>query len=439
MSQQRSIWKDYLSASVRTGLKTAGSFVPGVAQAIDVIESVENRRQAETRHSTTLAEISRVERSVVEIIEREMKAVLGKLHTPNLSPKELQEEISNLYAMRNYGREPFLAEGLLVNSQWYEQLRQSPNLYGRVLQDRDVPSAECFYMFIDTEKTRMLEVSPFALQQLLSNQSKGAPEAKIIGQQDVFAERVGTVVSKDSKDSSNDVKGASKKIIAPPPLPSSKTVVQVLSPEDELLPKANAGDGDAMYEIGWMHDRHNDECKKPDDTKAFEWYKRSAAAGYSYGMLNLALEYESGRHVKADEAEALKWYKRAAEAGNDVAMDTLGWMYDGGFGCEKNYNESAKWYRLGADAGVPSCISGLGACYECGKGVGRDDAEAVRLFQRAINKGDVRAIGYLAQMHYEGRGGLKLDKKLGIEMYRQAIAKGDTWSKKKLKEIGLDA
>ena len=44
------LWKDYLSAAVRTGAKVAGSFVPGVAQALEVIETLETRREAESRH-----------------------------------------------------------------------------------------------------------------------------------------------------------------------------------------------------------------------------------------------------------------------------------------------------------------------------------------------------------------------------------------------------
>ncbi|HET6251844.1 MAG TPA: peptidylprolyl isomerase [Tepidisphaeraceae bacterium] len=183
---QASLWVDFLSAAIRTG----GKMIPGVSQAISVIESVETKRECECRHTQTLAAVSRVERSITDTIEREMKAVLDKLCLPKLTPRELEEEISNLYDIRRYGREPFLAQGLLANSHWYEQLRTKPNLYGRVLQDSDKPSPECFYIFIDADKTRLLEVSPFALQHLLAGQSHGVPAAKVIGQSDLFAARL---------------------------------------------------------------------------------------------------------------------------------------------------------------------------------------------------------------------------------------------------------
>lgn len=186
----RPLWKDYLSAVLRTG----GKLVPGVAQAIEVVETVEHRREGELRHTQALSELSRVEKSIVEVIEREMKAVLAKLHQPNLSPKQLDEEMSNLYAMRSYGREPFLAEGLIANSHWYDQLRSRPNLYGRVLQDHEKPRAESFYLFIDADKTRLLEISPFALQQLLAGQKKGTPASHVIGRKDLFATRLTDVM-----------------------------------------------------------------------------------------------------------------------------------------------------------------------------------------------------------------------------------------------------
>lgn len=178
-----SCWKDYLSAAVRT----AGKCVPGISHAIEVIEHVENRREVESRESRTLGELSRVERSIVEVIEREMKAVLSALHRPNLSPDALEAEIRNLYDMRQYGREPFMAQGLLANSAWYEQLIARPQLYGRMMQDHDVPRPECFYVIFDADKSRLLELTPFALQQLLSGQSRGAPSpAETIGNRDLF-------------------------------------------------------------------------------------------------------------------------------------------------------------------------------------------------------------------------------------------------------------
>jgi len=42
---------------------------------------------------------------------------------------------------------------------------------------------------LDAGKSRLLEVPPFALQQLLAGQAHGAPAATLVGRRDVFARR----------------------------------------------------------------------------------------------------------------------------------------------------------------------------------------------------------------------------------------------------------
>ena len=388
---QRPLWKNYLSAAIKTG----GKLVPGVAQAIDVIETVENRREDESRHAHTLAELSRVEKSVVEVIEREMKAVLTKLHMPNITPRELEEEISNLYAMRGYGREPFLAQGLLTNSQWYDQLRTKPNLYGRVLQDHDKPSPECFYMFIDTEKTRMLEVSPFALQQLLGGQLQGAPASKVIGQHDLFAERLPTPTIIKPAPVVADISPA--RIMVP-----GGTTPQWKPPAElaDLHQKAMKGDKNAMCPLAWGLYSGNKDARHPDDEQAVRWYRKAADAGDANGMYNHGVMYANGRGVAKDEAQAVHWYRKAADAGHANGMFNLGIMYANG------------------------------------QGVVKDEAEAVRWYRKAADAGDASGMGSLGWAYVQGQGGLAKDRAKGVKLLRMGFASGNAWSCDRLKKLG---
>ena len=63
--QNRPIWQDYACASLKVG----GKLIPGVSHAIDVVQDVNTRREGVERHAQMLSEISRVERSVEEVIE----------------------------------------------------------------------------------------------------------------------------------------------------------------------------------------------------------------------------------------------------------------------------------------------------------------------------------------------------------------------------------
>jgi hypothetical protein len=254
-----------------------------------MIEDVQDRRETEARHSQTIDKISRVEASIVEVIEREMKAVLAKLHEPNLSTRELEDEMANLNAMRQYGREPFMAEGMLTNSSWYEELRSKPNLFGRVLNDHDAPGNECFYVFLDTDKTRLLEITPFALQQLLAGQAHGVPRAKLIGMQDIFAERTVELTNSESLPAST----------APTShVPSTQgvrffgtTFPGSILPSDfsRMTERAENGDTSAMATLGWMYATANDPAKSQ------HWYRKAAELGDPDAMKKLGMSRKASQ------------------------------------------------------------------------------------------------------------------------------------------------
>ena len=76
-----------------------------------------------------------------------------------------------------------------------------------------------------------------------------------------------------------------------------------------------------MNELGLIYLNGDGETDDPE--KAFEWFKRSAAAGEPYGMYNLAYLYESGIGTDVNMVEAVNWYKKAAEAGIASAAGAL--------------------------------------------------------------------------------------------------------------------
>lgn len=202
-----------------------------------------------------------------------------------------------------------------------------------------------------------------------------------------------------------------------------------------------------------------------DDVEAVRWYRKSAEWGYAEGMYNLARMYSNGKGVTADDVEAIRWYQRAASAGNREAMNEIAYRYKNGDGLVQSDMEAVKWWQKatvhdGTIGGMANPIGmlELGEMYELGRGVPKDDAIAVKWYYEAARRGSVAAKGRVGWAYVSGRvreekqtpGGLLLQALLGpglsknlelrrprgIELLREAAAKGDEWSKTKLAEIG---
>ncbi len=80
-----------------------------------------------------------------------------------------------------------------------------------------------------------------------------------------------------------------------------------------LLRKAEAGDANAQYNLGWM-------CAKgwgvpKDEAEAVKWYRKAAEQGHANAQYNLGSKYADGVGVAEDDAEAVGWYRKAAEQG----------------------------------------------------------------------------------------------------------------------------
>ncbi|RIA80063.1 hypothetical protein C1645_839363, partial [Glomus cerebriforme] len=58
-------------------------------------------------------------------------------------------------------------------------------------------------------------------------------------------------------------------------------------------------------------------------TKAFEWYVKSATAGYAQGQHYLGYCYQYGKGVNKNEKKAFEWYLKAAEGGNKLAQSKI--------------------------------------------------------------------------------------------------------------------
>ncbi len=157
--------------------------VPFAGAAFEVVDSIRVQHELlgqADRVAELNARLTRWERAQRDLVAREVQTILENLRRPDLGGPALTEEIRNLRQIQDQGWNPSLFEGLLGNSSHLNELKRNPQVYGRILGDHDpVDPEKGIHVLLDADRTRILEVSPFAFQQLLTHQVRGIPEAKI--------------------------------------------------------------------------------------------------------------------------------------------------------------------------------------------------------------------------------------------------------------------
>ena len=88
-----------------------------------------------------------------------------------------------------------------------------------------------------------------------------------------------------------------------------------------LEAKAEKGDLEAQYEMGWRHAIGMDV--ELDDDTAVEWLQRAAAAGHSLAQNNMGARYYSGDGVDQDLKQAYRCFFWAANQGDRKAGKNL--------------------------------------------------------------------------------------------------------------------
>ena len=110
----------------------------------------------------------------------------------------------------------------------------------------------------------------------------------------------------------------------------------------QLLPKANAGDPEAQFQLGLLYQRGSLNTPK-DETKAFAWFQKSALQGNPKGENALGIAYGHGFGVAEDPKNAFEWFYKAALQGNAAAQHNLAALYRSGRGTPKNENIAFDW------------------------------------------------------------------------------------------------
>lgn len=90
---------------------------------------------------------------------------------------------------------------------------------------------------------------------------------------------------------------------------------------ETLEAKAEAGEVEAQYEMGWRHALGMEVDM--DDEIAIQWLEKAAAAGHMLAQNNMGARYYTGDGVDRDLMEAYRLFFRAANQGDRKAGKNL--------------------------------------------------------------------------------------------------------------------
>jgi len=154
----------------------------------------------------------------------------------------------------------------------------------------------------------------------------------------------------------------------------------------ELKAKAEAGDADSEYQLGFRY--CNGEGVPKDFSKAVKWLRKAAKQSNVQAETALGYCYATGQGVAKDNAEAVTWYRKAAEQNFAPAEFNLGNCYANGQGATKDDGEAVKWYRKAAEQNFAQAQISLALSYALGQGVAKDYVESYKWTLLAASQGD---------------------------------------------------
>ena len=133
-----------------------------------------------------------------------------------------------------------------------------------------------------------------------------------------------------------------------------------------------------------------------DFTRAAELWRPAANAGDINALFYLGVLHDQGQGTPKDPGQAFRYYERAAVLGHDIASFNLGNAYKHGRGTVRSEKLATYWWQKAAELGVANAQFNLAIQYYRGLGVARDDRQAALYFNAAARNGHAGAEKLLA-------------------------------------------
>jgi TPR repeat protein len=218
--------------------------------------------------------------------------------------------------------------------------------------------------------------------------------------------------------------------VEPPPVVEAPAVRTVMKrPRIDpaaLLPKATAGDLEAMAALGLFYD--DQSWASPEAQK---WLRAAAEKGHAGAQDRLGTVYALGKGVKQDYKEAHKWYAAAEKSGLALARFHLGLLeWQGSLG-PRSLEKAYAWCEKGAEGlwtlaykGDPESLVALSWMLLEGIGRPQDAKKALELCREAADADSSAAQNLLGLVFRDGRGGNEKVRAEAEEHFKKAADLG---------------
>jgi len=168
----------------------------------------------------------------------------------------------------------------------------------------------------------------------------------------------------------------------------------------QWLPRAEAGEAQAQYEVGRLYGGGIGHDRK----RAQEWYLKAAEQGHREAQRLVAIGYEYGGGVEQDDAKAFHWYALLARTGDADAQYMLGRHYLYGKGTDASPSTAVEWFERSAAQGNARAEHELGGMYALGQSVTYNPGKALEYYKTAASHRYGLAMYALGDAYERGMG-----------------------------------
>ena len=127
------------------------------------------------------------------------------------------------------------------------------------------------------------------------------------------------------------------------------------------LPRAEAGDAEAMFRVGRLYDRGEEVTR--DLTEARRWYELSADANHPIGSFNYAYMLQTGNGGPKNIRDSVDYYMKSTELGVLDAAFNLGQLFRKGVDVQHDKELSLHWYSIAARKCDTGALVQVGSAY----------------------------------------------------------------------------
>jgi TPR repeat protein len=150
---------------------------------------------------------------------------------------------------------------------------------------------------------------------------------------------------------------------------------------------------------GWLGWRSEQQRKVSEEQRAVAEEQRAQADRILTGATNIIVKLQPQMDFDTQK-EVFAVFKTGADHGDAASMGYLGLLYEEGFGVAQDYARAREWYEKAIDKGDARAMRNLGTLYFNG----HDYAKAREWYEKAADKGDASAMSRLGLLYREGFG-----------------------------------